>query len=128
MHLRVTWLLLYVVAAFAAIGQAQDDKRFTVGAQVTVIHLHWVDEYPGGVGGRFSYDAIRRGSFVLSPEAEVNYFPENTIGRFGETELLAGVKAGVRIGQCGFFAKARPGLVHFAGRTFQGLHGSPSTN
>ena len=127
MHLRAMWLLAALIAV-PGIVQAQDNTRFSVGGQFTVVHLHWVDEFPGGFGGRFSYDAIQRGSFVLAPEAEVNYFPQNRFGRFGETELLAGVRAGVRLGQFGFFAKARPGLVHFTGKFVEDLHGSPSTN
>lgn len=78
-----------------------------------------------GIGARFTYNITRR----FSLEAEVNYMPssptlqdlidggattitQNSSG--GEkTQVLAGVKYGLRRKHFGVFAKARPGLIHF---------------
>lgn len=127
LHAKLVFLLVFIGSTAAALAQ-QAEGRFEAGAQLTVIKLHWVDEFPGGFGGRFTYDLVQKRSFVLSPEVEVNYFPQNRFGRFGETELLAGIKAGARIEKFGLFAKVRPGLVHFGGDTFRQIYGDTSTN
>ena len=124
---RVAFLFIFIGLTATAFAQ-QTDGRFEAGVQFTVAKLHWVDEIPGGFGGRFTWDLLQKKNFVLSPEVEVNYFPQNRFGRFGETELLTGIKAGARIEKFGLFAKARPGLVHFGGDTFRQIYGDTSTN
>ncbi len=109
-------------------AQDQHDRRFEAGAQFSLVNLTWVNEYPGGLGGRFSYDLAHWNQFILAPEIEANYFPQNRLGHFGQTEMLAGIKTGIRAGRIGLFAKVRPGLMHFSGRQFETFHLGPSTN
>lgn len=95
--------------------------QFEFGAQLTALDLrNVVGEKPLGLGGRFGYNVTEH----LSAESELNYFPQNPSGNFGETQALFGFKAGQRFadvpafGDFGLFAKARPGLVHFGGPFF----------
>jgi hypothetical protein len=86
--------------------------RFEIGALLTGLNLNSIQgEYPAGIGGRFGYNFTD----FLTVETEVNYFPQNPAGNFGETQALWGIKAGHRFGRLGLFGKARPGLVHFGG-------------
>ena len=128
MHLRATLAFLLVFTGSSAVFAQQTTERFEAGVQFTVIKLHWVNEIPVGFGGRFTWDLPRQGSFVLSPEAEVSYFPQNRFGFYGETEVLAGIKAGARTEKYGLFAKVRPGLIHFGGDTFWQIYGGAATN
>src|SRR6267154_5860712 len=128
MHLRATLAFLLVFTGSGVALAQQPDGRFEAGVQFTVIKLHWVNEIPVGFGGRCTWDLPRQGSFVFSPEAEVSYFPQNRFGFFGETEVLAGIKAGARTEKYGLFAKVRPGLIHFGGETFRQIHGAAATN
>jgi hypothetical protein len=63
----------------------------------------------GGIGGRLSYRIHPSldfdGDLVLHPNAGVCGY---------RLQGFFGVKAGARFGRVGIFAKARPGLLHFA--------------
>ncbi len=100
------------LAFFASAAHAQSGTLpFEVGLQFTSLRLHALGEGAGGFGGRFTYNRFEHLAF----EAELNHFPENPSGDFGETEAFFGVKAGTRFDQFGLFAKARPGVIHFGG-------------
>jgi hypothetical protein len=95
---------------FVALLQATE-----LGVQFTTFNLNEFGEKPSGVGGG------RFGCYVsshISLDTEVNHFPENPSGNFGETLALFGVKVGKRFDRLGVFAKARPGVIHFGGGDF----------
>ena len=106
-------VLLFLVPASRAYAQ---DRRgpIEVGFQVTGVHLHKIDETPLGFGGRVLIDFHRR--FGL--DAEVDHYPENPSGNFGETAALLGIRSGGRWSRFGAFAKARAGVMHFGGAYF----------
>ncbi len=104
-------------------GAAENERKFEVGAQFTVIR---VDNNPAsffndgrrsepGFGGRLAYNLSR----YVALESEINFFPRNyrgfitnhTGGRI--TQGLFGVKAGVRKQRFGVFGKARPGFMRY---------------
>jgi hypothetical protein len=87
-------------------------QRYEIGAQVTGLHLHKIDEAPVGIGGRFHYKFAR---FVAS-DFELTHYPENSAGNFGETSSLLGIRAGKGFGLFGAFVKARLGVIHFGGQ------------
>src|SRR5262245_28612097 len=106
--------VLLILLALAAVAAAQADKPLEIGVAFSVLLVDPLREGAGSIGARASYDlAFQR--LTLAPEFEFNYFPQNPSGNFGETQLLAGARAGVKVDQFGFFLKARPGFVHFAG-------------
>ena len=94
---------------------AEGDRGFSVGGQFTGLLLDRLGEGAPGLGGRVAYDFPLKNSVILSPEFEFNHFPANPSGNFGETQLLAGGKIGVRRGRTGIFAKLRPGVLHIPG-------------
>lgn len=98
-------------------ARAQDvmEHPWEAGFQVTAIEFRGPAEKPFGLGGRLGRNLNRH----LSLEAEASYFPQNQQGNFGETQVVAGMKAGVWLGQWGAFFKVRPGLVHFGGSFFR---------
>lgn len=107
--------VLFALLICASVTCAQDElPKFEAGAQMSILRLKEIRENPVGVGGRFHYNFHR--SFAL--DNEVNYFPENPSGNFGETLALFGVRAGKRWDQVGVFAKARAGVIHFGGSFF----------
>ena len=103
----------FLASAFLASAAHAQSRTppFEVGLQFISLRLHALGEGAGGVGGRFTYNRFEHLAF----EAELNHFPENPSGDFGETEAFFGVKAGTRFDQFGLFAKARPGVIHFGG-------------
>jgi hypothetical protein len=119
MRYAISFAVLLLVCLHAA---AQG--RFEVGAHFTGLNLNSIQgEYPAGIGGRFGYNVAD----FLTVESEVNYFPQNPSGNFGETQASWGVKAGHRFGRLGLFAKARPGLVHFGGDFYRAYnHDTPT--
>jgi hypothetical protein len=72
---------------------------------------------PNGFGGWFAWDLASTGPTV-GLDVGVNFFPEDhpIIGR--QTQLLAGVRSGIRTDRFGAFGRVRPGLVHFSERFF----------
>jgi hypothetical protein len=126
MHVRFVAVLLILLSALTTVVVAQTERPLEIGAQFTALRVNPLGEGAGSVGGRASYDlGFRR--LTVAPEVEFNYFPQNPSGNFGETQLLAGARAGFRIDQFGFFLKLRPGVVHFGGGDFVERNGS-STN
>lgn len=65
----------------------------------------------GGIGPRFDYKFNEHLAF----DAQLTY-RRNTVltsNDIGQTQLLAGLRAGQRVGDIGFFVRARAGFVHF---------------
>jgi hypothetical protein len=119
-------LVFFTGLTHAGLAQTERERPLEIGVQFTALRLSPLGEGAGAVGGRASYDlGFRR--LTVAPEVEVNYFPQNPSGNFGETQLLAGARAGAKIDQFGFFLKLRPGVVHFGGGDFVERNGS-STN
>lgn len=114
MKARVGLYSLFLVALFVFIAgqQARAQDRFAVGAQVAIHKLPELGETVFGYGFRFTYGAYLP---FLSFDSEINTFPTNSTGNFGETQGFFGLKAGVRVGRWGGFLKARPGFDHFGG-------------
>jgi hypothetical protein len=123
MYVRSVVVLLTFFIALANAGLAQTERPPQIGAQFTALKVDAVGEGPVGVGGRASYD-LRFRRLTMAPELEFSHYPQNPSGDFGETQLLFGARAGVRIDRFGFFLKARPGLVHFGGNNFTRRNGS----
>jgi len=89
--------------------------RVEVGGQLSIIDLRDnIGEKPLGVGGRAAYNFTK----YLALDAQVDYYPQNPSGNFGQTVGVFGLKAGVRAEKLGLFAKARPGFIHFGGDFF----------
>ncbi len=104
--------LALLLVSCSARAEDSSDRRFEIGTQLTVLKMrNSIGETPGGIGGRVGYNLNQ----YVTLESEVNYFPQNPSGNFGETEALFGAKAGLRSSGFGIFAKARPGFVHFGG-------------
>jgi Outer membrane protein beta-barrel domain len=109
------WAAIAMRPLASANARAQPSVgRTELGVQFTTINLNEFGEKPSGVGGRFGYNV----SSHISLDTEVNHFPENPSGNFGETLALFGVKVGKRFDRLGVFAKARPGVIHFGGGDF----------
>ena len=93
-------------------GYTYTPPRFEMGLHFTGLRLRdALGEGPAGIGGRFTYNHLENLAF----EGEINYFPQDPSGDFGENQGLFGVKAGGRFEDIGLFAKVRPGFVHFGG-------------
>jgi hypothetical protein len=121
---RFSVSLLLAGAALTAVGEAQTpsnqaEKRWEVGTQFTGLRVNTLNEGAAGWGGRVSYDLFRKNRFVIAPEVEFNDFPQNPSGNFGEVQLLAGTRAGLRTEDIGVFLKVRPGYVHVGGNDFK---------
>ncbi len=100
--MRLWLVLLMLVSLTAAPVRAQDT---TVGASYTLLSLSYPDQIRHGFGGWLTWRFV---------DVAVNVFPEDhpVIGR--QTQLLAGVRGGLRTDRFGAFARVRPGLVHFS--------------
>jgi hypothetical protein len=99
----------------AANAQEELHYKWEAGFQLTTIQLGAPAEKPFGLGGRIG----REFGNHITVEAEANHFPQNPSGNFGETQVVAGVKAGGRVGSWGGFIKIRPGMLHLGGRDFR---------
>jgi len=108
--LAVPFLLALVFVGLGQQAQAQD--RFAIGTQVAIHKLPELGETVFGYGFRVTYGAYLP---FLSFDSELNIFPTNSTGNFGETQGFFGLKAGVRVGRWGGFLKLRPGFDHFGG-------------
>jgi hypothetical protein len=123
MHKRFSILLSLAVlflslCAAEGLGQSAVTK-VEAGAFLSYINMaESTGEGPGGFGGRFSYNFNRYVAF----DADVSSYPQNPSGNFGQTLVSAGIKAGIRGGPIGIFAKAKPGFIHFGGRGFRARH------
>jgi hypothetical protein len=105
-------LVLLAMAIAGSCQRAYAQDRLAIGAQVAIQNLPQLGETPVGYGIRFTYAAYLP---FLSFDAELNSFPTNSTGNLGETQVLFGLKAGLRVGRWGVFGKVRPGLAHFGG-------------
>lgn len=97
--------------AGAQTQEAPDDRGFSFGVHFAGLRVNQLKEGAAGLGVRTAYDIPLKYGLIVSPEVEFNYFPQNPSGNFGESQLLAGAKAGVRRGQIGLFGKVRPGFL-----------------
>jgi len=127
MQFRFVAVVLIFLAALSTIGAGQTDKPLEIGSQFTALRLYTIGEVTASVGARASYELHFMG-LTIAPEVEVNYFPQDSSGDFGEMQFMAGARTGVSIGRRAFFIKTRPGLVHFGGADFTERTGRSSTN
>jgi hypothetical protein len=116
---RGYWIAFAVSLAMLASGfssrlRAQD--LFEAGAQIAVHSLPELGETPFGYGFRFTDNAYPP---FLALDSELNFFPTNSTGNLGETQGFFGLKAGVKVGRWGVFAKLRPGFASFGGGSFE---------
>lgn len=112
-------LFLFVISVET---RAQYDWRKTeAGFVITGLDVNdAVGEKPIGIGGRLGYNFNE----YVAIDGQLNYFPENPQGNFGQTQGLLGVRAGVRVNKrIGVFAKVRPGFVRFGGDFFKVRNG-----
>lgn len=118
--------LIIILPIFSFNLSAQtNEHRFEIGGLVTGINLNKaVGEHPVGIGGRFGYNFTKNVAF----DGEIDYFPQNPSGNFGETLALAGVKVGVHKEKFGVFAKVRPGVIKFGGDFFRAYNDKQLTN
>ena len=122
-------LLSIVWLAAAAVPAHAQGERLTLGAQVSMLGVPDDTSSIGvGFGARGSYDF----SEWLAADAEFSFIPRDRAefelggtGSFGggathydrrRITAFAGVKAGVRSGRLGVFAKARPGFTRLFDR------------
>ncbi len=118
--MRLQILAISIVSGFlltAGMAHAQASSelpRFELGVQVTGLRLSALGENPAGIGGRFGYNFAQH----LSLDAQLNHFPSNPSGNFGETQAMVGLKSGIREGKFGIFARGGVGVIHFGGGYF----------
>ena len=121
-HLILSIVAVILILAFVCSETfAQSDLRKTeVGFVATALDMRdSIGEKPLGLGGRLAYNFTD--NFAI--DGEVTYFPQGGQGNNGQTQALAGLRAGVRIKKrVGLFAKIRPGFVRFGGNTFKALN------
>ena len=126
----VTRSLLSMACLAAMVAPAAgQEERVTFGAQLSMLGVaDDTDSISAGVGVRGSYEF----SEWLAADAEFGFFPRDRAefelggtGAFGggathydrrRITAFAGVKAGVRSGRLGVFAKARPGVTRLFDR------------
>ena len=129
---RYLLALTFLLATRAAFAQAPDLAKhpFEAGFQVglvqvnplrsivtlddgTVIQSSQFDQTFASIGGRLAYNLNR----YVALEAEGNFIPKRNFSEVEQSrkaQFLAGVKAGLRKGKFGVFAKARPGVMYFS--------------
>ena len=108
---------IVVVVLLGLLSSALHAQNASAGASYTLLSLTYPDQIPNGIGGWVTWDTSDTGPTV-GIDAGVNFFPEDhpIIGR--QTQAMAGVRGGLRVGPLGAFARVRPGLVHFSERFF----------
>jgi hypothetical protein len=93
--------------------------RYELGMQTDFSYLAGFGVGGGGIGLRFHYNFAEH--FAL--DSQLTYRQHNVAnlvgtsfntGIVGQTTGLFGVRAGQRVGGCGFFAHARAGFLHFS--------------
>lgn len=109
--MRSCWPFVMITALGGWLTQAPAASAQTVelGAQATHLDLGVFDTSAWGVGGRVGGEVLP----LITLDAEVNVFPQdsNVAGPF--VQALGGVKLGGRNRTFGLFAKLRPGFVRF---------------
>jgi hypothetical protein len=120
------WPLLLLVCAIlipqgvhAQLQHYSDLPRYELGVQANINHLDGVEQWGGGIGGRFHYNFDQH--FALDSELTYRQHDIATLSGLslntavvGQTSGLFGVRAGQRDGEYGFFAQARAGFLHFS--------------
>jgi hypothetical protein len=100
-----------------AFGQSEVPK-YEVGGQFSARKISFRDKgyengdtWNGGFGGRFSFNINKQ----VALESEVNFFPksEKSFPQGSKTQILFGIKAGIRRDKFGIFGKLRPGIMRF---------------
>jgi hypothetical protein len=96
---------VFVLFSLVAVPLRAQDT--TVGGSYTVLSLTYPDQIPNGFGGWLTWRFVDVG---------LNLFPEDhpVIGR--QTQVLGGVRGGLRRERFGAYARLRPGLIHFSRR------------
>jgi len=94
-----------------------DVPRYELGLQLNLAYLNGVNDWGGGIGGRFHYNFNQH--FALDSELlfRQQNVPSVTIANptpvIGQTTGLFGVRVGQRFENVGVFAHARAGFLHF---------------
>ena len=109
---------LITFGSSALLAQSSGPK-FEVGGQVSAMRLSDFAATNAGLGGRFSYDALR----WMTLESEFTFFPSDDVDVIGSipeagttyrrrrAEAFFGPKIGVRNQRLGLFGKVRPGFT-----------------
>lgn len=102
--MRILVALFVLVSFFSIPLRAQDASA---GVSYTMLSLTYPDQIPNGFGGWLTWRFV---------DVAANFFPDDhpIIGR--QTQVLAGVRGGVRTDRFGAYARVRPGIVHFSER------------
>jgi len=123
----LSFIFIFLTAGKTQAQTEPDLPRLEVGIHYTSLHLAALQEWPGGFGGRFGYNLFE----YVTLEGEYNYFPvrepkstgspafpaiRSGLSWFGESQVLFGIKAGIRIERFGFFGKVKPGLIYLTDR------------
>jgi hypothetical protein len=108
--------LLVLISTGAAIPAAgQEFTRAEIGVNTSVLYSNrLLTSTDHGIGGRFTYNFTPN----LAIDSEFDSYFTNLNERSTQdggraSVLLAGVKAGIRRSNFGFFFKARPGIISF---------------
>jgi hypothetical protein len=99
-------LLLTLVLKESVIAQ-QEEPRFEVGAQFSVIGRRVGGATSIGGGGRLTFNLTK----YLALEAELNSFPSAGINDVRRFQGQFGAKSGWRFDSFGVFGKLRPGFI-----------------
>lgn len=111
--------LLLSLLVFPSLVNAQpppsETPRFDLGGQVLGLRMPSIHEGPGGIGGRFG---LHLGPW-LRFDTELDYFPQNPSGNFGQSLALFGLRFPFEVLGLHPYLRARAGVIHFGGRFFQ---------
>ena len=109
--------VLFLAVAFLASGVTSKlhAQSLELGAQLAVHSLPELGETHPGYGFRFTYNGYPP---FLALDSEINFFPTDSTGNLGETQLFIGLRAGVHVSRWGVYAKLRPGFASFGGGGF----------
>jgi hypothetical protein len=110
-------ILVSLVLTISSVASAQSrDGRVEAGVFITSVFLeeigsndHSVGTGAGGLGGRIGYRVLR----WLIVEGELAVHPNAGISGH-RVQAFLGARTGVRLGNIGVFAKARPGFLYFS--------------
>lgn len=100
-------LLLTLVLHESVIAQ-QEEPKFEVGAQFSVIGRRAGGATSIGGGGRLTFNLTR----YLALESELNYFPSAGVNDVRRFQGQFGVKSGLSFERFGVFGKVRPGFIN----------------
>jgi hypothetical protein len=114
---KAFWIALAVPLLLLAGGFTSQVKAqgLEVGAQVAAHSVPELGETRFGYGFRFTEGLYP----FVSLDSEINFFPTSSNGNLGETQGFFGLKAGLKVGRWGAFAKLRPGFDSFGGGSFE---------